>query len=48
MFCESDTTSIRSMMGILQEYGELIVCCGSSVNMHNMAIFEAADMAGKF
>ncbi len=47
MFCESEPTTIRSMMEILQGHGELVVCCGSSLNMHNMPVFEAADMAGK-
>ena len=47
MFCESEPTTIRSMMEILQEHGELVVCCGSPLNMHNMPVFEAADMAGK-
>jgi hypothetical protein len=28
-----------------QENGELVVCCGSSLNMHNMSVFEVADMA---
>ena len=45
MFCESDVPSIRAMMGLLQEHGELIVCCGSSLNMHNMGVFDSADMA---
>jgi len=33
------------MLGILQEHGELVISCGSGLNLHNMPTFAKADMS---
>eukprot|EP00961_Rhodomonas_salina_P153860 2072385-Rhodomonas_salina.2 len=45
MFCDSTPNTITSMVGILQEHGELVLCCGSARNMHNMHLFAVADIS---
>jgi hypothetical protein len=45
MFCDSSPETITSMVAILQENGERVVSCGSSRNVHNLALFAAADLS---
>lgn len=39
--CSADAT--REMLGIMQSYGEIVVCIGSSASNANVEIFSQAD-----
>jgi len=45
MFCDSSPDTMASMIEILQENGELVMCCGSTKNIHNMHLFASADVS---
>ena len=34
----------REMISIMQEYGEIVCCIGSSLNVDNLEIFNQADV----
>jgi hypothetical protein len=34
----------REMISIMQEYGEIVCCIGSSLNVDNLEIFNQADI----
>ena len=37
----------REMISIMQEYGEIVCCIGSSLNVDNLEIFNQADVRYK-
>jgi magnesium-transporting ATPase (P-type) len=45
MFCDATPSTITQMLGILQEHGELVISCGSGLNLHNMPTFAKADLS---
>ena len=46
-FCASYLSSFvatREMISVMQEYGEVVCCMGSSLNVDNLEIFNQADI----
>ncbi|XP_052262626.1 transmembrane protein 94-like isoform X3 [Dreissena polymorpha] len=43
LFTDCTTETTYEMMKILQEHGEVVLCVGSSINMHNVPLFLHAD-----
>ena len=47
VFCASYLSSFlatREMISVMQEYGEVVCCMGSSLNVDNLEIFNQADI----
>eukprot|EP00741_Cyanophora_paradoxa_P002833 tig00000632_g2749.t1 len=43
LFSDAAPDATREMIGILQEHGEVVLCIGSSANVHNAAAFAQAS-----
>lgn len=45
MFCDASSETIKGMVEIYREEGEVVVTIGSAINFSNIQIFERADLA---
>lgn len=48
LFTDCDHTNIKEMIKIMQEYGEVVVAVGSSLNIHNVDIFCQVHLQSAF
>ena len=45
LFTDATTTTIKEMVEIFRENGEIVLCVGSSCRVHNSRIFHASDLS---